>query len=107
MTARISAWATGVLLGLLYVYLVVAAVGNLFGIREMAAGMGLSFTAVGWFWLVLGVILPVAALVIALLAGRRRTAGTRLLLLATGIGVVAAFQLEIMHLVPQSTFFAA
>jgi len=55
---------------------------------------------------VLGVALPVAAFVVALLIGRGRRAGARLLVLAAGIAAVAAIQLEVMHLVPQSSFFA-
>lgn len=105
-TERIASWVLGVLLGLVYVYLVVAAVGNVIGIVEMSGLLGLELNAIGWFWLVLGVALPVAAFVVALLIGRGRRAGARLLVLAAGIAAVAAIQLEVMHLVPQSSFFA-
>ncbi|MGD9606511.1 MAG: hypothetical protein AB7V10_03410 [Leucobacter sp.] len=105
-TERIASWVLGVLLGLVYVYLVVAAVGNVIGIVEMSGLLGLELGAIGWFWLVLGVALPVAAFVVALLIGRGRRAGARLLVLAAGIAAVAAIQLEVMHLVPQSSFFA-
>jgi len=53
----------------------------------------------------LGVALPVVALAVALLAGRRKGGGVKLLLLATALAVTAAVQLEILHLVPQSSFF--
>lgn len=105
-TERIASWVLGVLLGLVYVYLVIAAVGNIIGIVEMSGLLGLELNAIGWFWLVLGVALPVAAFVVALLIGRGRRAGARLLVLAAGIAAVAAIQLEVMHLVPQSSFFA-
>lgn len=105
-TERIASWVMGVLLGLVYVYLVVAAVGNVIGIVEMSGLLGLELNAIGWFWLVLGVALPVAAFVVALMIGRGRRAGARLLVLAAGIAAVAAIQLEVMHLVPQSSFFA-
>lgn len=103
---RIFAWVIGVILTLLYVYLVVAAVGNLMGIQQMADLLGLVLTGVGWFWLLLGIAIPVIAFTVAVLLSRRRSAGARLLVLAAGLATVAAFQLEIMHLVPQSTFFA-
>lgn len=107
MSARtVVAWCFGVVFALLYAYLVTAAFGNLFGLQEMAGLMGLRLTVVGWFWLVLGVALPIIIFAIALLVGRRRTAGARLLLLATGLAAIAMFQLEITLLVPQSGFFA-
>ncbi len=105
MAGRIVTWVLGVLLTLLYVYLVVAGVGNLIGLREMSALLGLTLNAVGWSWLLFGIALPVIVFAVALVIGRARSAGLRLLLLATGVCVVAAVQLEVLHLVPQSTFF--
>lgn len=105
MAGRIVTWVLGVLLTLLYVYLVVAGVGNLIGLREMSALLGLTLNAVGWSWLLFGIVLPVIVFAVALVMGRARSAGLRLLLLATGVCVVAAVQLEVLHLVPQSTFF--
>lgn len=106
LSERISAWVVGVLLAILYAYLVVSAVGNLVGLQQMAGVIGLQLTGVGWFWLLSGIALPVLVLLLALLAGRRRGAGARLLVLAAGLALVAAVQLEVMHLVPQSSFFA-
>ncbi|MFV0433915.1 MAG: hypothetical protein ACK5LO_08055 [Leucobacter sp.] len=106
MAGKIVAWVVGLLLTGLYVSVVVAGIGNIVLLPDMAASMGLSMTAVGWFWLSFGIALPVVAFALALLFGRGRSAAMRLLVLATGIGVVAAVQLEIMHLVPQSSFFA-
>jgi hypothetical protein len=106
MAGRIAAWIVGVLLVLVYAYLVIAGVGNIVGLREMSGLMGLEITGFGWFWLVFGTVLPALVLVLALLIGRGRGAGARLLVLATGIAFVAAVQLEVTHLVPQSSFFA-
>ena len=106
MTAgRISAWIAGALLAVLYAYMVVAAVGTLVGLRQLGGAIGLELTAVGWFWLLLGIALPILFLALALLIGRRRRAGARLLVLAAGLALAAAVQLEVMHLVPQSSFF--
>jgi hypothetical protein len=106
MARVISVWVLFVLLAALYVYMVVAAVGNLLLLPDMAAQIGLSVNGVGWFWLWLGVLLPVTAFVLAALVGRRRKSTSRLLILALGLAMAAAVQLEILHLVPQSSFFA-
>lgn len=105
MAGRVSAWVAGVLLTVLYAYMVVAAIGNLVGLQQMGGAIGLELTGIGWFWLLLGVGLPVLILLLALLIGRKRRAGARLLVLAAGLALAAAVQLEVMHLVPQSSFF--
>lgn len=106
MAGKVATWVFGALLILLYLYLVVAGVGNLIGMQEMSALLGLTLNAVGWSWLVFGIALPVVVFAVAFLMGRKRSAGLRLMLLATGVCLVAAVQLEVLHLVPQSTFFA-
>ncbi len=106
MARKITGWALFALLTGLYAYMVVAAAGNLVLLPEMGAQLGLAVNATGWFWLWLGIALPVLAYAIALLAGRRRRGGSRLLILATALAMTAAIQLEILHLVPQSSFFA-
>lgn len=73
---------------------------------NMAEVMGLGITAVGWFWLWFGVVMPVVVFGVALVLGRGRGAALRLLVLAAGLCVVAAVQLEVALLVPQSTWFA-
>lgn len=105
MGRRIVAWTLGALLTALYVYTVIAAVGNIVLLPRMASSMGLGITGTGWFWLVFGVLLPVAVYVLALLIGRGRSAAARLLVIAAGLCLVAAVQLEVLHLVPQSSFF--
>ncbi|PRI10722.1 hypothetical protein [Leucobacter massiliensis] len=107
MGRRIAAWAVGAVLTALYASTVVAAVGNFVLLPQLAAQLGLGMSPLGWFWLSFGVLMPVAVFAIALVIGRRRTAGLRILVLAAGLGVVAAWQLEVMHLVPQFSYFAS
>ena len=105
MAGKITGGGAFVLLTGLYVYMVVAAVGNLTQLPEMASQLGLGVNATGWFWLWLGVALPVLGYAVALLAGRNRRGGSRLLILATALAVVAALQLEISLVVPPTSFF--
>ena len=106
MTGKIVAWTAGVLITALYVYTVVAAVGNVILLPQMAATLGVGLTPIGWGWLVFGVALPVVVYGLALLVARRRTAGPRILVLAAGLCLVAAVQLEVLHMVPQTSYFA-
>lgn len=105
MTRRIVSWGVWALITALYVYMVIAAVGNLMFLPDMATAIGLGITPTGWFWLVFGVAMPVVAYLLALFAARGRSASVRLLVLATGLCIAAAVQLEVTHLVPQSSFF--
>ena len=107
MAARITRWVVFGLLTALFAYLVIAAVGNLVLLPQMAAEIGLGVNGTGWFWLWAGIALPAVAYAAALVIARKRTAGGRLLILATALALTAAVQLEILHLVPQSTFFTA
>ncbi|UOQ60497.1 hypothetical protein MUN76_00465 [Leucobacter rhizosphaerae] len=102
----VSAWIAGVLLGALYLYAAVAAVGNVLGMIGLAGALGTGLSATGWLWLVLGVLIPLVVFGLALWLGRRRTAWTRILLLAAGIAVVAALQIDVMHVIPESSYFA-
>lgn len=92
----ISAWVAAVAILALYAYAVAAGVGNLLG---MSSFLGDALGPLPWTLLGLAIFLPVAALVIALIVARGRSAWVRVLLLATGLCVAAAAQLEIMHLI--------
>ena len=98
-------WTIGALVAVLYGYAVVAAVGNLIGIPGIASALGLGVTAAGWAWLSLGVVLPILIFLTALLMGLKRPGWAKIVLLATGLCVVAVFQIDILHIVPQSSFF--
>ncbi len=104
MARKITGWAAFALLTALYVYMVVAAIGNLTQLPQMAAQLGLAVNALGWFWIWFGIALPVAGFLIAAFAGRRRSGGARLLIFATALACVAALQLEISLLVPVTSF---
>ncbi len=103
MVRRIVPWAIGAILTGLYGYALVAPVGNLLYLPQV----GFAVTPIGWFWLVLGVALPVVVYAIALWAGRGRSAGRRLTALAAGVAVLALLQLEMLLLVSTSSYFAA
>ncbi|UOQ58208.1 hypothetical protein MUN78_05010 [Leucobacter allii] len=107
MIRTVTVWIIGILLAGLYVYAAIAGVGNFIGMHGLGAALGTGLSASGWVWLMLGIALPIALLAAALLLGRRRSSGFRLLLLAAGIAVLGALQIDIMHLVPESTYFAA
>lgn len=106
MVAVIAGWAWGVVVTLLYVLVVINAVGNLLGMQQMAAALGTVLSPLGWFWLVCGAILPIVVFAVALILSRGRTPALRILVLFAGIAVLSAFQLEITHLVPQYQYFA-
>lgn len=105
LASRIIAWVVGLAVTALYTVTVVGAVGNLIMMPQIGTSMGYGITPVGWFWLIFGVALPVVVFAVALLLGRKRAAVQRILLLATGIGLIAAVQLEISVLVPNYWFF--
>jgi hypothetical protein len=98
-------WSLGVVVAVVYAYAVVAAVGNLMGIPSVADAIGLGVSAVGWVWLSISVALPVFGFAVALLIGRGRPGWAKILLLVTGLCVVAVAQIDILHVVPQSNFF--
>lgn len=95
IAGRIAALGAGVVLVGLYAYATVAAVGNLTG---MTTVLGDVLGALPWALLIAAVVVPALALIVALLLGRGRGAGQRLLLLAAGLCVTAAIHLEIGHL---------
>lgn len=106
MGARITAWVLGIIVSLLYVATVIAAIGNLVLLPQLGAEIGYDITSFGWFWLGFGILMPVIAFALALLIARKRRPAMRVLVLVAGLAVVAAIQLEVLHLVPQSAFFA-
>lgn len=105
MVRIVTAWVAGVLLAVLYVYAAIAAVGNILGMIGLAGALGTGLSASGWLWLTLGVLIPVLVFALALLLSRRRGPWTRILLLAAGIAVVAVLQIDVMHVIPESSYF--
>jgi hypothetical protein len=101
----VVAWIVGALLTILYLYAIATAVGNLTGMFGLADALGIGLSAAGWSWLIIGIVIPVVLLSLALILSRKRKAGFRILLLALGLTVVAALQIDLMHLVPESSYF--
>ncbi|WP_025133220.1 hypothetical protein [Leucobacter sp. PH1c] len=106
MVSRIAAWVGGLLIAVLYVHATTTGVGNLLGMLGMAGALGMGLSVSGWVWLVFGIAMPPLVFAGALLLGRGRRGGARILLLAAGITLVAVVQLDVMHLIPESTYFA-
>ena len=91
----ISAWVAGLAIVALYAYTVVAAIGNLLGMSQF---LGEALGVLPWTLLGFAIFVPVGALIVSLIVARDRGAWTRVLVLATGLCVAAAVQLEIVHL---------
>lgn len=106
MLKVIVAWITGVFLTILYLYAVVTAVGNLMGMSGLADTLRIGLSAAGWTWMVIGIAMPAVLLSLALILSRKRTTGIRILLLTLGITVVAVLQIDLMHLIPESSYFS-
>ena len=104
MAGKITGWVAFAMLAALYVYMVVAAIGNLLQFPTSMESFGFSINSFGWFWIWFGIALPVAGFLVAAFAGRRRSGGARLLIFATALACVAALQLEISLLVPVTSF---
>lgn len=106
MLTRIFSWIGGLLLALLYLYAVVTGIGNFVGFAGLSGALDTDLSGLGRVWLIVGIAFPLIVFVLALLAGRRRSAGVRILLLAAGLALVAAWQIDIMHVIPESSYFA-
>ncbi|MGW9020000.1 hypothetical protein ACWGOE_00795 [Leucobacter chromiiresistens] len=106
MVKLIASWTAGLLLGLLYLYAVVAGIGNFVGLVGLSDALGTGLSGSGRLWLIVGIAMPLVVLAAALLVGRGRRAGSRILLLAAGVALVAAWQIDLMHVIPESSYFA-
>lgn len=106
MVSKISAWACGALITVLYAYMVIAGVGNILGMNDASALLQLPISGVGWWWLGFGTVLPIVSYSVALIVARTQSAWLRVMILAAGLCATAAVQLEVSHLVPGSIFFA-
>jgi len=88
-----------VLFAALFALAELAAVSNLIALPQVYDALGVP-EAVPWWLLVLGVAIPPAAFVVALLLGRRRPAGDRALLLLVGLAAAHALALSSVALAP-------
>lgn len=106
MLRTVLAWIAGVLLAVLYIFAAVTAVGNLLGMLGLAQAIGVGLSLTGVIWLAVGIAMPLLVLALALLFGRGKQPGIRILLLVAGIAVVAVLQIDLMHLIPESSYIA-
>lgn len=86
--------------GLLYAYDLFEAIGNLLGVAQLnglAAEGGLD-PIIPWSLPITGVALPPVAYLAAVIIGRRRGLGVRVLLFVVGLAVVAAITLSLTAL---------
>lgn len=99
-------WLAWVISGVLLLFVALAlsnALANLIGMQRIAASLGTGLTVTGWIVLLAGVLLPVIAVGCALLVSRGRPWIRALALLVT-VGAVAAWQLELLYLIPQGAY---
>ena len=101
-TARRWWLAVVAVVGLLTLYDLVEAVSNLVGVvtqvnayNEFADANGLAIAAIPWVLLVLTLLVPPVAFVVALRLARRMPLGVRALVLVTGLATSAALTLSL------------
>jgi hypothetical protein len=84
--------------GLLYAYDLWEAVSNLVALPLFYDAYGYGSENVPWWLLWIGVLIPVAVFVVALLAGRHRTVFARALIFLVGLAVVAGLSIGVLAL---------
>ena len=94
-----------ILAGVMLLSAVWTAVGNLVLVPQFAEGLGLSVVAVGWFWLIAQVALPVVFATLALLLTRSQSLLHRGLVLLAAAATISVISIDIMHAIPPSAFF--
>ncbi|WP_022886539.1 hypothetical protein [Glaciibacter superstes] len=93
-----SAVTIAAVFGLFYVYDVWEAIGNLVGLNVAAGSLDTQLSAFGWTVLIVGVLLPFVVYAAAAWLGRNRGPRARILLLLTGLCLVAVLSLDIYAL---------
>lgn len=96
---RTPVWLRAVILGafgLLYAYAVWNAIGNLIASVQAASGAGVALSALGWFLWIFAALLPVIVFAAAYRLARRWAAGPLVLVLLSGLALVAVFWLDVV-----------
>lgn len=88
--------AISAIAGLFYAYAVWNAVGNLVLTIADLGAVGMSLNALGWFVWIFAGIFPLLVWAAAFALGFRRPAHELLLLMLTGLGLVAVFWLNVI-----------
>lgn len=87
-----------ILFGLVYVYDLWEAFGNLINLPALYDAIGLPASAIPWWLLVIGVLIPPASFALAFLIGRRQKVFGKALIFVVGLAVVASLSLGLMAL---------
>lgn len=82
--------------GLFYAYAVWNAVGNLVATIQVFEGAGLSLNALGWFIWIFAAVFPLLVWAGAFAIGYRRAPHELLLVMITGLALVAVFWLNVV-----------
>lgn len=96
---RAPIWITialAVLFGLFYVYDVWEAIGNLVGLNLTAQSLDTQLSGFGWTVLIFAVLMPLLVFGIALVIGRRRSAGAQAVIFFAGLCLVAVLSIDII-----------
>ena len=91
---------------LLFGYQLWTGIGNALVFPQFAASIGLAVNANGWFWITVQIALPVIVAALALLIARKRGALVRGVMLLAGVALVSVALIDIMHLVPNTSYFS-
>lgn len=94
-------WATLAVLavfGLFYAYDVWEAVQNIVNISAVYTAFGLQAADVPWWLLIVAILIPVLAFVLAYVLGRRRALLGQALILLVGLALVAVLSLDVIAL---------
>jgi hypothetical protein len=82
--------------GLFYAYAVWNAIGNLVATLDVFAGAGLTLNALGWFIWIFAALFPLLVWGAAFAIGYRRAPHELLLVMITGLALVAVFWLNVV-----------
>jgi hypothetical protein len=93
-------WVILGVFGLLFAFDVWEAIGNFIGIYSQGLLLGLVLTGWGWFFLLLGVLAPIALFVVAAILTRKMSVGKTLALFAVALMVSAVIALDITLAAP-------
>lgn len=87
------------LFGLLYAYDVWEAISNMINLPRIYEILGLDASVIPWWLLVINLLLPVAAFLVAFWVGRRQHVGGKALIFLLGLAVSAEINLGLIALV--------
>lgn len=97
-------WLLIAVTALLLGYQLFLAVSNALVFPQYAADFGLSVNAVGWFWLVAQVALPLALAVTAVLLSRKRPPWVLPLALLTALALASVAAMSVSYFIPTTSF---